>query len=85
MPAHADTIYQALCGVLVSTFAIPLREIRPTATIGDLDLDSLALAELAVILSENIGITVTEDGITAEHSLSDFAEHISASALRRSA
>ncbi|CAM5363243.1 hypothetical protein STENM223S_03931 [Streptomyces tendae] len=71
-----STVYGTLRETLVTKFAIPDEEIRPGTTVGELDLDSLALAELAVVMSEELGITVTEEGITADTSLEEFTERI---------
>lgn len=78
MSTGTDTVYVTLSDTLQSKFNTPADEITPTTTIGDLELDSLALAELAVVLSEELGVTVTEDGITADTSLAEFTEHIAA-------
>ncbi|GLW15231.1 hypothetical protein Stsp01_19740 [Streptomyces sp. NBRC 13847] len=85
MPTQTDTIYNAMRDTLVTTFTVPADDIEPTTTLGELDLDSLALAELAVILSEKLDVTVTEGGVTADHSLADFAAHIHATTDRNGA
>ncbi|MEV1019357.1 phosphopantetheine-binding protein [Streptomyces sp. NPDC050264] len=51
----------ALTAVLTEKFEIDPEHIRPDATLESLDLDSLALAELALALQEQLGVQVAED------------------------
>ncbi|MEU9481745.1 acyl carrier protein [Streptomyces sp. NPDC048191] len=80
MSPTSDVVYSALRRALISKFAVPADDIEPGRTIGDLELDSLALAELAVVLSEELGVTVTEDGVTSANSLAEFAELVTVAA-----
>ncbi|MFJ9380074.1 phosphopantetheine-binding protein [Streptomyces sp. NPDC101455] len=60
----AQTVVTA---VLTEKFEVSAESIRPEATLESLDLDSLALAELALALQEQLGVPVAEDE-AAKHS-----------------
>ncbi|MEU1052037.1 phosphopantetheine-binding protein [Streptomyces sp. NPDC005876] len=53
--------YDLLASVLREKFEVPPEAIAPTATFEQLDLDSLAVVELFVVLTEELGIEV-QDG-----------------------
>ncbi|MBT1187500.1 acyl carrier protein [Streptomyces sp. CJ_13] len=74
MSTTLQSAYDTLSQALTETFRIPAEELSLETTIGSLELDSLALAELAVSLSERLGVSVTEEGVTAETTLGDFAQ-----------
>lgn len=46
--------------VLTTTFMVPPEEISPEAHLEQLELDSLALAEFALILGERLGVRLDE-------------------------
>ncbi|MGW0708279.1 acyl carrier protein [Streptomyces sp. NPDC002643] len=54
--------YDILRTVLTSTFNVPDDEITPESTLQDLQLDSLAQAELLVILRNDLGVVIEIDG-----------------------
>ncbi|MFG2637985.1 acyl carrier protein [Streptomyces sp. NPDC048362] len=80
MSTSTDAVYSALRQTLINKFDVPANEIQPGKTIGDLELDSLALAELTVVLSEELGVTVTEEGVTSASSLAEFADLVTTEA-----
>lgn len=47
-----------LYGLLVERFGVPEEELTPDTTFRDLDLDSLDLAELAVLVRKRYGVEV---------------------------
>lgn len=49
-------IHPKIAEVLSETFKVPVVEIIPEATMDSLEMDSLAVAELAVIIKETLGI-----------------------------
>ncbi|MEV6506666.1 phosphopantetheine-binding protein [Streptomyces sp. NPDC051642] len=51
----------AVTSVLTEKFEVSAESIRPEATLESLDLDSLALAELALALQEQLGVPVAEE------------------------
>ncbi|MFD4635270.1 acyl carrier protein [Streptomyces sp. NPDC058284] len=42
--------------ILTDDFEVPVEAIRPQTALGSLDLDSLALAEFAFVLKEQLGV-----------------------------
>ncbi|MFE7647468.1 phosphopantetheine-binding protein [Streptomyces phaeoluteigriseus] len=68
--------YELTVHHLVSDFGIEPTTISPQATPAELDLDSLSLAELAVILQEQTGIRLEE--VNAGTSLEEIARQIDA-------
>ncbi|MBK3578382.1 acyl carrier protein [Streptomyces sp. MBT65] len=60
-------VQTAVTAVLTEKFEVSADSIRPEATLESLDLDSLALAELALALQETLGVPVAEEE-AAKHS-----------------
>ncbi|MFE5140432.1 acyl carrier protein [Streptomyces fagopyri] len=60
-------VQTAVTAVLTEKFEVSPERIRPEATLESLDLDSLALAELGLVLQEQLGVRVEEDA-TAKRS-----------------
>ncbi|MBY8886097.1 acyl carrier protein [Streptomyces sp. PTM05] len=56
---------------LTDSLGVPSESITPEATFEDLELDSLALAELAVICEERTGHPVGDDNINIGSSLGE--------------
>ncbi|MFB7707670.1 phosphopantetheine-binding protein [Streptomyces sp. NPDC056105] len=54
----------AVASVLMEKFEVGADKIRPDATLASLDLDSLALAELALALQDRLGVRVDESEAT---------------------
>ncbi|MFD8542281.1 acyl carrier protein [Streptomyces sp. NPDC059649] len=55
-PASSPT-YAVICTALHETFGIDTDELRPDATFEELDVDSLALLEFALVMGERLGVT----------------------------
>ncbi|MFF8914833.1 acyl carrier protein [Streptomyces sp. NPDC015032] len=49
------TIHPKITEVLTHTFKVPAAEIRPDSTMDSLEMDSLAVAEFAVLIRETVG------------------------------
>ncbi|GAB7035575.1 acyl carrier protein [Streptomyces sp. NPDC021749] len=49
--------YDVICTALHETFGIDPAELRPDATFEELDVDSLALLEFALVMGERLGVT----------------------------
>ncbi|AIA01147.1 MULTISPECIES: acyl carrier protein [Streptomyces] len=73
-----DPVYDHLVTVLTDKFEVDAEEIRPDSTLGALELDSLAVVELYVTLQEHWGVPLDEDGATAELTLEQVAQAVSA-------
>jgi acyl carrier protein len=76
MAVTYDAVYQLISETLVTKFRVPAEEIKPEATVGALELDSLALAELAVTVEEELGIEVAEDGANGTTTLAELVADI---------
>ncbi|MFE2547361.1 acyl carrier protein [Streptomyces sp. NPDC059355] len=69
----AGTVYDALVGILDETFQVEPEMIRADATLADMDLDSLAAAELAAIVQDRFGVKVTGQEVGKGSTLRDVA------------
>jgi acyl carrier protein len=58
-----NPVYDLIAERLVSYFGVPADLVRPEATMEDLEVDSLMLAEIAVIIEDEHGFRV-EDAVT---------------------
>lgn len=56
-----------LFDMLTTKFNVPEEEITPEATMDELDIDSLALAELALALREESGVKIEDHEATKDH------------------
>jgi acyl carrier protein len=65
-------VFDYLCTILSTTYQVS-GTIKPTMTCGELELDSLSLAELGAQLEENLGVTVDEDNLTSATTVADIA------------
>lgn len=62
--ASASRARTVVAAVLMEKFEVSADSIRPDATLASLDLDSLALAELALALQDQLGVRVDESEAT---------------------
>lgn len=53
-------VLTSLHSTLTAKFEVPASEIVPSASLESLGLDSLSLAELALVLQEDLGVPVEE-------------------------
>lgn len=74
MPDTYDTIRS----LLNSAFRIPQDEIRPDLTLGQLDLDSLALTELVLIVHEHFGVKVDSAYASRSTTVAQVVDHLDA-------
>ncbi|MEV6576394.1 acyl carrier protein [Streptomyces sp. NPDC051577] len=73
----SDATYDMLVTKLTENLGVDTAAIRPDATFADLELDSLAAMELAVILEEDLGIKFDLDQLKqTEMTLNQFALHV---------
>ncbi|MER6307826.1 acyl carrier protein [Streptomyces sp. NPDC001739] len=56
-PPASSPHYAVICAALNETFGIDTAELRPDATFEELDVDSLALLEFALVMGERLGVT----------------------------
>ncbi|MDQ0789991.1 acyl carrier protein [Streptomyces sp. B3I7] len=72
MPDTYDTVRS----VLTDTFRVPGTDIEPGRTLGQLDLDSLALAELALVLHERLGVRIDGEYASRDTTVDRLAGHL---------
>ncbi|MEW1699251.1 acyl carrier protein [Streptomyces sp. NPDC093249] len=61
-----DEVRRHLTALLTDKFEVPPEAVTDTATLAELDLDSLARVELVVTLQERWGVPLDEDGDTPD-------------------
>ncbi|GAA3030977.1 acyl carrier protein [Actinokineospora globicatena] len=57
--------------VLVASFGVAAEEVGPGVTLAELDVDSLALVEFALIAEKEFGVAIDEEEITKDFTLED--------------
>ncbi|GLY83588.1 acyl carrier protein [Actinoallomurus iriomotensis] len=79
-----NPVYDLVSERLVSYFGVPADLVRPEATMEDLEIDSLVLAEIAVILEDECGFRVEDAvaGATADMTLGEIAARLDRERLR---
>lgn len=60
--------------VICERFGVPADTVHPAATFEELALDSLILAEFALILRKELGVTVEDWEMGTEMTIADMAE-----------
>ncbi|MER7897086.1 acyl carrier protein [Streptomyces sp. NPDC096046] len=68
--------YTTVRSILTSAFRVPEDEIRPELTLGQLDLDSLALTELVLIVHERLGVRIGNEHVSRDATLARVVDHI---------
>jgi acyl carrier protein len=69
-------IHPKIVGVLTDTFKVPPAEIHPESTMDSLEMDSLAVAEFAVIIKEKLGVDAGSDRLYKDATLADITRFI---------
>ncbi|MBT2377339.1 acyl carrier protein [Streptomyces sp. CB00316] len=73
-----ERVYTHLVNLLGDKFEVAPDQIRPDATLGDLDLDSLAVVELHVTLQEEWGVPLDDSAATGELTVEEVARSVAA-------
>ncbi|MFE3475809.1 MULTISPECIES: phosphopantetheine-binding protein [unclassified Streptomyces] len=73
-----EHVYTHLVTLLADKFEVAADLIRPDATLGDLELDSLAVVELYVTLQEEWGVPLDDSEATAELTVDEVARSVTA-------
>ncbi|MFJ3583446.1 acyl carrier protein [Streptomyces sp. NPDC090127] len=71
-----DHVYDFLVRTLTEKFEVAPEAVSATATLGELDLDSLEIVELTDILQEYCGTPLEEDELRENSTLSDLAHYV---------
>jgi acyl carrier protein len=66
-----STVYTRTKDLLVDKFGIPGEDVRPEATFGELDLDSLDLVEFALAAEEEFGVRISDEEAEQFETLGD--------------
>ena len=75
-------LYDRLAAILTTRLRVPADLIHPDASYADLDLDSLALVELLAVMDEELGVHVGEEEISADSTLAQTADLLTAKGVR---
>lgn len=68
-----STTYEQLVGILATLHDAPADRIRPEATLGELDVDSLTMVEISMRIERDLGVTVGDDELQPGLSLGEIA------------
>ncbi|MEU0834348.1 acyl carrier protein [Streptomyces sp. NPDC056231] len=73
-----SAIHPQITDVLTNTFKVPAAEILPGSTMDSLEMDSLAVAEFAVIIKETLGVEADSGKLYKDATLADITTFIDA-------
>ncbi|KQX61325.1 MULTISPECIES: acyl carrier protein [unclassified Streptomyces] len=68
-----STTYEQLVDLLTRVHDAPADRIRPEATLGELDVDSLTTVEISIRIERDLGVTVGDDELGPDRTLGDIA------------
>jgi acyl carrier protein len=74
--SSVSTVQDRITTMLIDRFGVPREELRPDATFAELDLDSLALVEFALVVEKEFGVPMGEDEVSTGATISDAVELI---------
>lgn len=60
-----------LSGILTAYFGVEESEVRPDVTFAELDLDSLAIVEFALVAEKEFGVVIGEDEVSPQATVTD--------------
>lgn len=73
-----DRVYDHLVTLLADKFEVNTERVVPDVTLGELDLDSLAVVELYVTLQEEWKIPLDDSAASADLTVADVARSVTA-------
>ncbi|MFJ8223828.1 acyl carrier protein [Streptomyces griseus] len=73
-----QSIHPKITEVLTATFKVPAAEILPESTMDSLEMDSLAVAEFAVVIKETLGVDADSEKLYKGSTLADISAYIDA-------
>jgi acyl carrier protein len=68
-----STTYKQLVDILTRLHDAPADRIRPEATLGELDVDSLTTVEISIRIERDLGVKVGDDELQPDLTLGDIA------------
>jgi acyl carrier protein len=66
-----STVYDRLSNLLITKFGVGAAEIAPDVPLSELELDSLALVEVAMAVQEEFGVDIGESELAPKHTMAD--------------
>ncbi|MEV7867185.1 acyl carrier protein [Streptomyces sp. NPDC088124] len=81
MTRSAIAIHPKITEVLSETFKVPAVEIHPEATMDSLEMDSLAVAEFAVIIKERLGVVADSETLLKGATLAEITAFLDKAAV----
>lgn len=63
--------FTRLSTILVTYFGVEESEVRPGVTFAELDLDSLAIVEFALVAEKEFGVAIGEDEVSPHATVDD--------------
>jgi acyl carrier protein len=69
-----NAVYERLSELLTTKFGVGKDEVRPDVSFVDLDLDSLALVELAMVVEGIFGVNMGDSELDPENTVADAVE-----------
>lgn len=69
---------ERLSDILIAYFGVEKDEVRPEATFAELDLDSIAIVEFALVAEKEFGITIRDDEVSPHATVTDALEMLGA-------
>lgn len=76
------TVLDRLSELLVGYFGVEPDEVRPDATFAELDLDSLAIVEFALVAEKEFGVAIGEDEVSPKARIRDALAMLDAKGIR---
>ena len=76
------SVLERLSALLISRFGVSDDELRPDVTFAELDLDSLALVEFALVAEKEFSVPISEDELSPQATLTDALELIGSKLVR---
>ncbi|MER6775738.1 MULTISPECIES: acyl carrier protein [unclassified Streptomyces] len=70
-----ESVLDVISDLLVEKFEVPSEEVRASAPMSDLLIDSLMIVEMAIAVHETLGVKVGEDELRAA-TLAEFAASV---------
>jgi acyl carrier protein len=70
------TVLERLAAVLIDRFGLSADELHPGVTFAELDLDSLALVELAMVVEKEFGVPIADDELSPDATMTMAVELI---------
>lgn len=77
-PVQLKSVRDQMVALLSQRFGLEPESVEPGATFDAMELDSLALVEFSIALQEDFGVPVNEEDFSAENTVDEVAELMTA-------